>query len=235
MNRLRAIVAAAAVVPLALSTIAADSANGCVTEELETRSKTVCTERVYFHCTDDTIKVANLTSLTGAPPSFDPTAPDQSVQEGAGCGALDTPLTGTSDDNPIYDAPFAGYWVPAEKSDLDTLTIRMHVIDAGLARADDGFVFGAHLRVNGEELISRDSEFEVVPIPSETGISREIVLTVEDIGLEDIEAAQVNLTLYSIYFDTNTNAWVWDTTEVPSGIDFNPATSEGHVIQARSH
>lgn len=233
MNRLRTVLLTLAVLPLAVSSVAAESAD-CTTEELDTRTRTVCTERVYFHCADDTVKLANVTSIGGQPPSFDTTPPDQSVADGAGCGALDTGLTGASDDNPLYDAPFAGIWFPpseSEVTDLDSMTVRMHVIDAGLARALDEFVFEAHLRVNGKVLIPRDQELRVTPVPSETGLSREIVFTVEGIGLEDIEYAHVQLTLYG-YVDYNNNAWVWDTTEVPSGIEFNPATSEGLVIKS---
>lgn len=236
MKRLRAAVATLAILPLALSTIAADFEEGCVEEDrADGTTRTVCTERVYWHCADDTIKVANATSLNDVP-TFDSEPPEGSVSEGAGCGALDTFLTGASDDNPIYDAPFGGFWMPAAGiSDLDRMTIRMHVIDAGTARVDDSFHFRAHVRVAGETLITRESEFEVVPVPSSTGISREIVLTIDDIGLQDLEFVDVKITLYARYVDTNQNIWVWDTIEVPSGIDFNPPTAEGHVVKAFAH
>lgn len=183
----------------------------------------ICTERTYFHCGQH--KVANLDNLNSAT-TWDKTAPTKSVQDGAGCGALDTFLTGSADHNPIYDAPFAGVY----EGRIDAITLHAHVIDAGLARATNDFRFRMHLEIDGETIVPRTAPvLKVTPVASGSGASREIVVSVTDIGLtglEDDGEHDVKVTLYSPFVDTNTaNGWVWDTTEVPSGILFNPLTT----------
>lgn len=193
----------------------------------ELPEREVCHERVYFHCTSD-MKVANVDNTLNSITTWDDHAPEQSVTEGAGCGALDTGFSGATDHNPIYDAPFQGWF----DGRIDSLTVRAHVIDAGTARVDDQFVMEMHLQIDGETIVPRDQQIRVTPVASETGLSREIIISVDDVGfagLDDNFEHQVQLTLYG-YVDTNNAAWVWDTTEVPSGIEFNPEKLAGTVL-----
>ena len=191
-------------------------------------------ERVYFHC--GATKVANPDMHQGVAPSWNTTAPTQSVQTGAGCGAVDpTGVAGTA-----TVSAFDGAWQGTFTGNVKSITVEAHMIYVGAARAAG--VFGAQVRlaIDGAEVIPAGATrlVRVTPVKSSTGVSEMIRFTIS--GLEqftDIEEADgatqrtFTLTLHSQYVDQNPlTAWVFDTTEVPSGLTFNPAVSEAVVI-----
>jgi hypothetical protein len=206
---------------LALAALAVAPATA---EEVELRE-----ERVYFHCNGET-KVSNLhATLDGAIVGWDTNAPTQSFTQGAGCGTADTTFTGTADHNPLYDAPFAGVF----KGELDSLTIHAHSIPVGSNRRSSTFGVNVLLQVNGKTLVNRDLLIREPATVSSTGLSHLLEVTVTDIGLVGEQFRnrnhRVELTLMTYYTD-HVNAWVFDATEVDSGITFNPAEATGFVI-----
>jgi hypothetical protein len=179
-------------------------------------------ERVYFHCNGET-KVANVHAVAdGRIVGWSTQAPTQSFTEGAGCGTADTALEGAADHNALYDAPFAGFF----RGDLDSLTVHAHSIAVGSLRLQERFQVRLLLQINGRTIIDRETFVEGEAIVSDTGISSLLEFTVTDIGLIDEERPNrnhhVQLTLMTYYTD-DVNAWVFDATEVDSGITFNPS------------
>lgn len=236
--RTRSFLLTAALIVGAFAGLAADLPDDCrVTDEGDPATAeddiVVCEQRVYFHCDDDAVKVNNA-NLAAA--GWDTTPPDRSVTEGAGCGQLDTTITGTADHNPLYDAPFAGWFEHEETANVESLTVHAHNIDVGTARlAPESFAMRAHVVVNGQTVLDRETVIRPVPVESETGISREIEFTVTGIDQYDLgQFSTAKVTLYAHFVDTNHNGWVWDTTEVPSGITFNPTEAAAFTIPAGS-
>jgi len=169
------------------------------------------------------------------------------VQAGAGCGFLDialedtgslgsgTPLDGPWDENvdksndPSFDAAFAGTFT----GNLDTLTLEMHRIHGPTDRAYAPLLGGnfegvISIKIDGEEIALTDSHFVAPVTESSTGASESFELSIQDLGFMVEEGdgtieRTIEIRLDHYYSDT-AGVWVWDTTEVPSGITFNPAT-----------
>lgn len=76
----------------------------------------------------------------------------------------------------------------------------------------------------------------VTPVVSSTGLSELYELSITGIGLATEDGDGTTVHEITVYLDTDpsqaNSIWVWDTTEVPSGIVFNPATLATAQIQA---
>jgi hypothetical protein len=213
--RARALLAALAVAALTVGPVAAE-------EPEEPEAPVIEEQRVYFHCNGDT-KVANVhATLDSAIVGWSTEAPTASFTEGAGCGTVDTALTGSADHNPLYDAPFEGSF----RGNLDSLTVHAHSLAPINANLADEFEVFVLLQVGGRTLVSRNTMVKADAIASATGLSSLFEFTVSDIGMVEpgvsTRSRQVQLTLMTRYLDDNNN-WVFDTTEVDSGITFNPS------------
>ena len=195
----------------------------------------VPTERVYFHC-EGAAKLHNV--LVDASVPWNTTAPTQSVQQGAGCGSLDNGLWGNNQVS-SQDSHFQGAFV----GNIDSITVEAHNIYAGPARQGGTFTVNVRLAVAGEALLGATGKnVTVTPVKSSTGASEMIKFTITNLNLmneaNDMEH-DVLLTLHGGGFVANAqvfpvhdtqNVWVYDTTEVPSGLIFNPATPEAVTI-----
>lgn len=198
--------------------------------ELELR-----TEQVWFTCGDQKVHVG---STAGPLPTWDTTPPEQSVTEGAGCGALDTMLTNTTTGNP-YDATWQGEF----QGNLDALTIEAHNIYVGPARATGELEVAVRVIINGIPMFDELGEPVVVPaVRSETGLSESITFTVADLGFtaeRDDDWHWIEVVLHGgethhrepTVTDT-LSGWVWGTTEVPSGLVFNPEETAEVTVSA---
>lgn len=177
--------------------------------------------RTYFHCGDDT-KVANASNiLSGTTVSWDENRPTTSYTAGGGCGHGDTNLTGTTDHNGWYDAPFTGTYDGA----IDSITFTIDTIDIGFPRISETVPFRLHLQIDGRDVVARDNTviYEFPGQRSASGLSTRIEFTVTDIGLKYVKddvPHTVDATLYSHYLDAH-NAWVFDATEIDGGLTFN--------------
>ena len=203
----------------------------------------------YFHCTGDS-KVLNALLVQDVP-SWDATAPSASVQSGAGCGFADPgSRTGTNQEN-VYDAVFKGFYA----GNLDSLTVRMYDMGAGAARTGAAQTLDVRLSVDGVSMfgthvpapspldavlgapvpVPSSTQVTVKPVASSTGASNLVEFTITGLDFLDEDGTgilerEVLLTVNSR--SEHASAWVMDTTEVPSGITFNPATPAAASVAA---
>ena len=179
------------------------------------------TERTYFKCLGSN-KVQNVDMAQGTMPTWSTTAPTQSVQQGAGCGTADTGVTNANQEN-----AFDGVWKGTFTGNVDSITVEAHAIDS-TPRATGSHPILAILTVDGEQLLPQT---RIVPTTVRSSTQASSKLTFSITGLpyltEDGDGTAVRTFTLSLksYADYPA-AWVWDTTEVPSGITFNPATLE---------
>lgn len=198
---------------------------------------TFAAQKTFFHCAGTT-KVSNVGLVEGALPSWNTTAPAASVQSGAGCGYAATgPLSGTSQKT-IYDATFEGTFT----GNLDAMTVRLHDINVGPSRSTKTATVTARLTIDGHSLYgmnganSKAVTLTNVPlVASSTGATSEIVFSLSKLGFkfEDGNGTEQHTVLLTVDVSSDVvSGIVMDTTEVPSGIDFNPATLSGSVAPA---
>ena len=194
---------------------------------------TLRTERVWFHCAGD-VKVQNAAYAQRVVPSWNTTPPAQSVQQGAGCGYYENAAGGYLGPN---ETTLDSVWEGSFTGNLDSLTVELHNIHASAARAGETFKFRANLLIDGVDVLDPDApQIEVVPAPSSTRLSEAMRFTVTGIGLqpEDGDGAQARRIRLVIRSLTEAqSAWVWDTTEVPAGLEFNPSAPQPVTVPAR--
>ncbi|MGH2692829.1 MAG: hypothetical protein ACRDHM_10040 [Actinomycetota bacterium] len=192
-------------------------------------------ERVYFHC-EGAAKLHNVVQDGSIP--WNTTAPAQSVQQGAGCGSLDNGLWGNNQVS-IQDSHFQGSFA----GNIDKITVEAHNIYVGPGRQNGSFSVNVRLLIDEEPMLGAGGKnVTVTPVRSSTGASEMIKFTITNLNLmneaNDIEH-DVLMTLNGGVFVANAqvfpvydsqNIWVYDTTEVPSGLTFNPLTTEAATI-----
>lgn len=204
--------------------------------------------RYYFHCVGgDAMKLQN----ASAPAPFDTTAPTRSFLAGAGCGTLDPgALVNTGQGAGEADAVFSG----KVTGNIKNMTVELHVLGhtnySALLPAD----VNVWLTVDGEDYLIA----VVASIPwaaQGTGLTRMIQFSITDLGwTKDVRNEQGELidVLYGglvgddgdgvterdveltvgLYFSDEVGAWVWDATEVTSGITVNDATPAAKKVSA---
>jgi hypothetical protein len=183
---------------------------------------TARTERTYFRCAGP-VKVQNAYIAQGVIPTWDTNEPAGSVQQGEGCGYYENLLSGG---NP---ALHTAVWEGTFTGNIDTMTVELHRL-LPAAGATTTMVVGT-VTIDGIEVFTGDITLQ--PEASETGAStvskfslRRLKYMTED-GDGTIERT-VRVTIDS--YNEQQSAWVWDTTEVPSGITFNPESLAGSVV-----
>lgn len=193
------------------------------------------TEQVYFHC-EGALKLHNVVQDGSIP--WNTTAPTASVTAGAGCGSLDNGVQGNNQVS-IQDSHFQGTF----GGNIDEITVLAHNIYLGPARQSASYGVNVRLSIDGESLLGENGkDATVTPVRSSTGLSELVKLTITGLNLmneaNDIEH-DVLLTLsggtVAVPNGANPvrdseNIWVYDTTEVPSGLVFNPPTVEAVTI-----
>lgn len=190
-------------------------------------------ERAYFHCAG-AVKVQNVALAQGTIPTWSTQAPSQSVQQGAGCGYYENAAGGyLGGSRSTLDAVWSGTF----SGNVDSITVELHTIDVAASRVAGPYLLRANLFVDGVDVLDPDApQIEVTPVPSETRLSERLSFTVTGIGLltEDGDGTQerrYELVIRSLMEEQS--AWVWDTTEVPAGVTFNPVGPEPVVVPAR--
>jgi hypothetical protein len=222
-------------------------------------------ETVYFHCHGPTkLYQANWTLALADPssyPTWDTTEPQQSVQQGAGCGAVD--WGGTT--NALYSAVFKGTFT----GNLEDFTVRVHQLLLGNARAARTETLRLYAEIDGVPIFPPGTQpahgrtVTVTPVKSSTGASELFEFSVTNVGFArdvvddqgrvvDVETGGValedgdgelehELLLFLGVHGTalgqnpaghKVGTWVWDTTEVPSGITFNPPSLAAATVAA---
>ena len=192
-------------------------------------------ERVYFHC-EGAAKVHN--SVVDGSVPWNTTAPTQSVQQGAGCGSIDNGLWGNNQVS-VQDSHFQG----AFEGNINKITVEAHNIYVGPGRQNSSFTVNVRLAIDGEPMLGANGKnVTVTPVRSSSGTSEMIKFTITGLNLmneaNDMEH-DVLLTLAGGVFVASAqvfpvhdsqSGWVYDTTEVPSGLTFNPLTTETATI-----
>jgi hypothetical protein len=193
-------------------------------------------DQVWFACGSSKVTPDN---AAGNAATWDREAPTQSVTSGAGCGTIDSPFYQTAQPN-LYDAAWSGTFT----GNLDTLNVELHNIYVGPGRATGQLASSVRLFVDGEPLfaeeLGRDATFPAVR--SSSGASEKIQFSIRNIGFV-AEAENIEHTVLLMMssgtalnrgptVNDTLSGWVWDTTEVPSGITFNPETLHPTVLEA---
>jgi hypothetical protein len=191
---------------------------------------TLRTERAWFHCTDGA-KVQTLEMWGGNLPSWDTQPPASSVQDGAGCGFVDHPLHGLS----LSGEPWSGAdWRGTFVGNLDSITVDVHQLlsDNSVATVN-GTGFGVRLFVDGEQVLN-DSIDLADWQPENSNVTRTTSFTVAGLGylVEDGDGTiERDIRLY-LFSKMVGETWVFDTTEVPAGLTFNPDAPAARVLHA---
>ncbi len=203
---------------------------------------TARSERTYFHCAGPT-KVENVNLVTSGPTSWNTTAPAQSFQQGAGCGSVDPGALRGGNPQTIYDAVFRGTF----SGNVRDLTIELHNLLLGRVRTGTTSTVRVRMLIDGVPIFPETAGVAVAVTPelSSTGASEKLLISVPNLGCtRDVVDADGNVvdvikgglmeengegTLerdIQLAIDSNfvdrAGAWVWDATEVPAGITFNP-------------
>ncbi len=197
-------------------------------------------ERAYFHCGGPT-KLGNVNFLTdGSIPGWDTTRPASSVGEGSGCGTADVRAPGQV--VAPQENPTDGVWRGTFTGNLDQLTVHAHCICLGSSRANNVATVGVRLKIDGEAITGDGSaSHNLTAVPQNLGVTQLYEFSVIGIGMiepntdEDGDGVgdnpfgkvQHDITLTLEGHDAVTNPfgiWAYDTTEVPSGLTFNPSS-----------
>jgi hypothetical protein len=200
--------------------------------------RTTPAEQVFFHC--GASKVANADYATSsALPTWDTKRPTQSVQQGGGCGWADnlafrSPQAGNS----VHD----GAWKGTFTGNLGSLTAQLHSISAGPGRAMMPQTFNVTLFVDGRSMFGTDAagnagraRVTLTPVVSSTQASAlyEFTITGLPFVTEEGDGKKAREVILNVAASSEPlMAWVFDTTEVPSGISFNPATPAAVKVAA---
>ena len=189
-------------------------------------------ESVYFHCAGPT-KVSNVNNAAadGAPATWNTTPPSQSATAGAGCGAIDVgAVRATGQVDAIFKGTFTG--------NLRDLTVNLHSLLLSRARTSANMTVKVQwLEIDGAAVIE-NTPLEVTPVVSSTGASELVSFSITGLGAanatEDGDGTTVREIMLMIDTDPNqaNTIWVWDATEVPSGIEFNPDTLAAAKLRA---
>lgn len=209
-------------------------------------------ERVYYHCGDGT-KLKNVDYAQGGLSPWNTTPPAGSVQGGNGCGQLDpSSLRNTQPSGGSTDAAYGGTYT----GNLENMTVEMHLLGHSPGNAPtDTMTVTPWLVIDGEAFLADTTMLTNVPMVSEnSGATRKIEFTITNLGkvteIKDSEGNVTGLNLSGLAKESANmeheiqlnvrvrgvgaeNAlWVWDTTEVPSGITFNDTTPSQTKVQA---
>lgn len=188
---------------------------------------TLRTERVYFKCLNGE-KLQNVATSGGAFPTWSTTAPTQTLQQGGGCHQYEN-LLSAAGANP-YDLVYTGTF----NGNLDTLSVELHNVYAGLSKASGTFPLHIFLSIDGNMVYDSGTTAPVAVTPVHTNPTSKLVfhfrniqsLTEDGDGLQERE-----ITLQVAAFNENQSFWTWDATDVPAGLTFNPLTMSGKILE----
>lgn len=210
-------------------------------------------ERVYFHC-EGAAKIQNAT----LPAPWDTTAPAGPVTGGGGCGSVDPAFLQNVPGGPLPPAADAGF-NGTFTGNIKNMTVELWILGHGANTAQNNTLAAeVSLFVDGQELMLRARQ--TVPLTaSSSGASRVARFTITGLGCakevldtqgnvvdvktgglatEDGNGAEAHdVTLWVAtggpvaVLRAEVLAWVWDTTDVPSGITFNDPTPQATTVQ----
>lgn len=240
--RVRSTLLVLAMVPSALFALAAQAPGDCrVVDDAGTQDAAddvaVCENTVWLSC-DQAAEGKVYTPLDSVPLS--PSAPTQSVADGAGCGKAEISQAEGTATTSIYDLNTAGFI----EGNVDSITVELHSIYAARTRVSGKVPLSVRLVVGGvsptgSEVISGTTgdiespkrfTVDVDPTPSATGASESLVFTLTDVykafpELSELGDGTGNYQTLDVTVSVEKLDWagtfVMGTTEVPANITIN--------------
>jgi hypothetical protein len=195
---------------------------GADTPNDPTDDVSVCRQDTWIH--QASLKPGNL-AATGndAYPSWNTTAPTQSAQQGAGGGYLANSVAHqlVEQNDPHASATFAGHYTGT----LDDLAVELYAFVSPIQTGD----LDIGLLVDGQDVYQGD----VVPVKMVTTSTQQLVTyrfaftnlykALEDNGTANsaTTAHSITLAVSGTYVVDDNTLFVYDTSEVPSGLIFN--------------
>lgn len=179
-------------------------------------------ERTYFECVDD-LKLQNIPAAMGNFPTWGTTAPAGSALDGAGCGHYEN--TAPSPLNAVFEGTFSG--------NLRAMNFELYAIDVDSARVTSVIPFGFTVSVDGEEVFVSDHYDIDVEYVNEM-ITSKMVFSLTGLPFATETGTGTTERTIRLELDTHNDMqtlWVWETSEVPAGITFNPTTLEATVFE----
>lgn len=181
------------------------------------------TRSVFFHCGGAGSQLANPYSVEGKVPLWSPMPPSASVVDGAGCASQDPPVTTTAQVNPLD-----GVWRGTFGGNVKALTVRVYAFPRIVPEGD--VTVGVRLIVDGVSQFGGTAAapatktITVQPQLTNADVTSYVEFSIVNLpfGTEDGVGAQNRQFTLSLLNETTDVQWVYDTTEVPSGILFNP-------------
>lgn len=192
-------------------------------------------EHVYFHCEGAT-KLHNV-ELDGSIP-WSTTAPIQSIQAGGGCASFDNGLQGSNQAS-YQDSHFQGSY----GGNIDAITFDLHNIYLGAGPHNARLTVNVRLAIDAVPILgTAGKDVTLNAVPSSSGGER-VKFTITGINLMNEANDIVHDVLLTLSGGTKVadpvlwpalrdtqSLWVYDATDVASGLVFNPTSVESETI-----
>jgi hypothetical protein len=191
---------------------------------------------VYLQCNGTTkVSQVNFVAEGAEVVTWDSTKPTASFTTGAGCGTVDPYIVGAAPGNPVYDLALSGTFT----GNLRDLTVRLWGIDTSGSRAFNEFDARVYVSIDGRERVPFTTAIAGPMVASSTGISRLVEFSVTNLNLsseaDSTKEHTIEITVGSIFLDSSgLITWVYDASEIDSGIVFNPARTAATKIRANA-
>ena len=152
--------------------------------------------------------------------TWDESAPTRSVLQPAGCASAEPGATGDRAPEPLVDLPMAGTFT----GNLDAMTVSLYSADT-TPRIGPSQQLLVDVVIDGVTRVT-DEPVLVSRVGTATTMGH-YEFSIRGVGLlselDSTTSHTVEVVVSTRYIDTGTlNGWVWDTTEFPTGITFNP-------------
>ena len=199
--------------------------NGSVALGAKRKAPSFRTERTYFECVDD-MKLQNIPAAAGNFPTWTTTLPIASALDGAGCGHYEN--TAPAPVNAVFEGTFKG--------NLRAMTFELYAIDVDSARVTNVIPFGFSVSVDGEEVFSSD-HYDIDVEYVNQMITSKMLFSLTGLPFASETGAGTTERTIRLELDTHNDMqtlWVWETSEVPAGITFNPVSLEATVFEVGS-
>lgn len=197
----------------------------------------ICTTHTYLVCPDELPQQKTQFNTVDGPVELTEDPPAASVQAGAGCGTTAEPFSSDwpTDENLVITGAYTG--------NLDRIEVELHILGPGTGHLGEDLAIPTVLTISDEDTETvRETVHTVSPEVSDTQLSAQLIFSFEDLGfLDEPGAGAITRTVtlevgYPSVPDAcqddpsgsvggcligGAYSYVWDTTEVPSGLIFN--------------
>lgn len=239
--RTRSVLAAAAVLPLALSVMAHASSPDCrVFEDPDPQTSgdevMICQLQTWFTNTDSPVANATYTGET-SPPTWTTEEPHAAMAEGAGGGGFGSSIVGIAEPGDLSGVRFVGTF----EGLLDTIDITLHGYHNGYGRTAtptwrDSHTADVVINLNGLPVFQNEVDFHTTPAgPVNTAGKFRLTVAglatyLPSVGLSPDGSHELEIVVTPKYINTNPVAgYAWGSTDFPGGVTFNPVEVDPHA------